>query len=209
MKIMLDAGHGGNDSGAIGIDFKEKDFNLEISNLVKSYLGEYNCTVYTTREQDNTLSLEDRVKLSNKNNCDIYVSIHCNAYSNSTANGFESFSYKSNNELQNKIHDNLMKVLKLKDRGKKTSNFYVIKNTYAKAVLLELGFITNKSDSEFMKKNKESIAKAITNGIVEYGKLSKHSRVYRVQVGVYSNLDNAKSIRDKLIKEGYNAIIAY
>ena len=103
MKIMIDAGHGGNDSGAIGIDYKEKDFNLEICKLVKSYLGEYDCTVYTTREGDTTLSLEDRVKLSNKNNCDIYVSIHCNAYSDSTANGFESFAYKTKNELQNTV----------------------------------------------------------------------------------------------------------
>ena len=79
MKIFIDAGHGGNDSGAIGNPIIEKDFNLLIANKVISKLKDYDCIVLSSRTTDKYVSLDERVELSNKNKCDCFISIHCNS----------------------------------------------------------------------------------------------------------------------------------
>lgn len=122
-KVFIDAGHGGNDSGAIGVNIIEKEYNLKVANKVIEKLSNYNCEVYYSRNVDKTVSLEQRVQLSNSNNCDVFVSIHCNSASNNNATGFESFSYKGNSTLQNNIHNEIIRDLNLSDRGKRQVDF--------------------------------------------------------------------------------------
>ena len=206
MKLIIDCGHGGTDSGAIGLDYNEKDYNLEIGKMLIDKLKEYDCIPLITRDKDVYLSLSDRVEISNKNNCDVFISIHCNSYLDSKSNGFESFSYTGNSSLQKSIHTELTKVLPLKDRGMKKANFYVLKHTKAKAVLLELGFISNKNDSTILYENKSKIVNAIVNGIVKEYNLKSKSQ-YTVQLGVFNNKDNAEKLVNELKEKGYKCII--
>ena len=128
IKVFIDAGHGGSDSGAIGNPIIEKDFNLLIANKVISKLKDYDCNVLSSRTTDKYVSLDDRVKFSNNNNCECFISIHCNSSVN-VATGFESYSFTGASSLQNNVHNEIMKVIGLKDRGKKKANFYVLKHT--------------------------------------------------------------------------------
>ena len=206
MKIFIDAGHGGTDSGAIGKTIIEKDFNLLIANKVISKLKEYDCNVLSSRTTDKYISLEERVNLSNKNNCDCFISIHCNSSVN-IATGFESYSFTGTSSLQNNVHNEIIKVIGLKDRGKKKANFYVLKHTKAKAILLELGFINNKNDCDVLNSKIDLIVNAIVQGIVKEYNLKQKNGKYTVQLGVFNDKANAQKLVDKLKNEGYDAII--
>lgn len=205
-KIMLDSGHGGRDSGAIGVSIIEKNYVLEVVKLVKNKLINYNCDVLLTREKDNYISLDERVNKSNINNCDIFVSIHCNSASN-IATGFESYSFNGKSSLQENIHREVVKTIGLKDRGMKKANFYVLKYTKAKAVLLELGFINNKNDCDILNKNIEKIADSIVRGIVNALNLKIINTKYCVQIGAFNNKENAQQLVDELKIKGYEPII--
>ena len=206
MKIFIDAGHGGTDSGAIGNPIIEKDFNLLIANKVISKLKDYECIVLSSRTTDKYISLDERVELSNNNKCDCFISIHCNS-SVSIATGFESFSFTGTSSLQNSVHNEIMKVIGLKDRGKKKANFYVLKHTKAKALLLELGFINNKNDCDVLNSKIDLIANAIVQGIVKEYNIKQNKAKYTVQVGVFNNKSNAEALANELKAKGYNPII--
>lgn len=210
MRIILDAGHGGTDSGAIGVKFLEKDYNLKIVNLLKEKLEQYECDVFTTRDSDTHISLMNRCNISNSKNCDVFISIHCNSYKNADANGFESFSYNGDSELQKNIHKSVLNRVSIKDRGVKKANFYVLRNTNAKAVLLELGFISNINDTQILENNVDSFVNGILDGIIlTYGLKLKESKekYYTVQLGVFKNKNNAQVLANELKTKGYDCII--
>jgi N-acetylmuramoyl-L-alanine amidase len=91
--IVLDAGHGGEDPGAIGVNgTKEKDVNLEIVQELKSILDNDNdYEVILTRKDDTFIPLAERTNIANEHNADLFISIHCNANLNKSANGFEIY----------------------------------------------------------------------------------------------------------------------
>ena len=210
-KVCIDFGHGGSDSGAIGVNnIKEKDYNLLIGERVVNLLKNYDVEVITTRNNDCYVSLEDRVKISNDNNVDIFISIHCNAHTNESANGFETYSYKGNTDLQKLTHNNIMLTIpQLKNRGMKKASYYVLKYTNAKALLLECGFITNKNDYEILMSKIEQFACSIVKSIVIYlGLTQKDNReLYRVVVGSYNIKENAQNMVKQLEKDGYKPYI--
>jgi N-acetylmuramoyl-L-alanine amidase len=165
-KICLDAGHGGSDPGATYNTFYEKDVTLKVVNLMKAKLEPY-VDVVLTRTKDNTVSLEERVIISNKANVNYFVSIHCNSSVNTAAKGWECYIIaKGGNaeKLANKIRN--ITILNnsdiLKDRGIKTANFYVLKNTVAPAVLIENAFISNYDDRNNVLKSDTALDKLAT-----------------------------------------------
>lgn len=177
--IVIDAGHGGKDSGAYDGKSKndnivsyEKNLNLEIAKLVYKKLKSTKAKVILTRNNDEFLELSERTNIANKANANIFVSIHFNAYVES-ANGIETFKYsKTKNPISHKLANNLqtelIKATGLKNRGVKTSNFYVLKHTKMPASLVELGFITNNKEEKTIntKEFKEKVANAIVKGII-------------------------------------------
>lgn len=209
--ICIDIGHGGSDSGAIGVNgLKEKDYNLLIGEKVINYLKNYAIKVVATRRSDDFISLEKRVDISNKNNCDLFISIHCNAHTNSSGNGFETYSYTGNSELQKLIHKNIInRIPSLKDRGVKKASYYVLKYTKASAVLIECGFITNKSDCDILLNNIDNYALSICQSIVTFLGLKQidNRELYRVVVGSYSIKENADNMVKHLEKDGYKPYI--
>lgn len=225
--IAVDDGHGQNTAGKRTPDgYKENEFN----HYTKEYLIdelEYNgfkiVDVSPTRD-DNSLS--DRCNRANKGNADIFISIHFNAYTGewqTKASGLESYYFPGSVEgekLCNKIHSQLIKGTKQNNRGVKTANFYVLKNTSMPAVLCECGFMDNKTEADLMKSTsfRKECSKEIAKGICDYfGKTYKEQTTtttttttaikYYVQAGAFSKESNAKELVEKLKKAGFNAII--
>ena len=144
-KVYIDPGHGGNDSGAVGIDGAlEKTVNLEMALKVEKLLKNQGLDVRLTRKDDRTLSLKERVDLANNWSADCFVSSHCNAF-NKEAKGVETYSLNDKtSDLAKDIQEEILKTgAYTLNRGVKTANFYVLRNTKMRACLVELGFIDN------------------------------------------------------------------
>lgn len=221
MKYLLDYGHGGIDPGAIGIDnVKEKDIVKEIGKRVKYHLERHQQTVFESRPNDETVSLTERSNKANSNNVDLCISIHCNAFSDSSAQGVEIFYYKGSTrgqQLASSILNEITKAkLYTKNRGLKTDNLHMTRETNMPSVLIELGFITNVTDKNLIINNKEKFAIAITKGILSYYGITYKAettqttttdKLYRVQVGAFSVKANAEKLANELKQKGYSTII--
>lgn len=174
-RVFIDAGHGGKDNGATGQGLREKDITLSIAKKVENILLQYQIEVRQSRVKDNYLSLDNRAVMSNKWAADIFISIHVNDASNHSANGIETFSYpgsQKGRELAKAIQNELVdSKLWKSNRGIKTANFAVLRQTKATAALVELGFINNTHDSNILKTKEDLIAELIANGILNYLKI--------------------------------------
>lgn len=175
-KVVIDPGHGGIDSGAIGGGVYEKDINLQVSLMLAEKLKKKNVYVYLTRQKDSTLTLEDRTNYSNEIAPDIYVSMHTNSTFQEDSYGLEVHYFKEDSlKLAQVVHENFVSEKNLKkwdtkDRGVIKSRFYVINHTEAPSVLIEIGFLSNEAEREKLikKSRQEEIASSIAKGILEY-----------------------------------------
>jgi len=170
MTIVLDAGHGGADTGAIHAGRLEKDDNLDLALAVQRRLEEQGQNVVMTRSTDIFLPLVERSTISNWANADLFVSIHRNAAESPLANGVENFVYLNptprETEYAQIVLDEIVQAGVQRDRGVKRGNFAVLRNTNAPAMLLEMGFITNERDNQLFDENFNAYADAIARGIV-------------------------------------------
>lgn len=220
-KVWLDAGHGGNDPGALGSGLKEKDITLAITLKAGKELERHGVNVGYTRKNDKTVNLNSRGPLANKYGADVFVSIHTNAH-NSNAQGVETYSFpnsKNGARLAKFIQDEVLKAkLYTKDRGTKTANFAVLRQSKMPAALIETAFITNKQDAQLLKNKQSEFATAIAKGILKYlginykpvkkpSNNSNSKELYKVQVGAFSNKANAEKLSDELNKKGYSNFI--
>lgn len=216
--IVLDPGHGGNDPGAVNNNYQEKNFTLTISKKVSSILkANYNATVLMTRDNDQTLSLQARTNIANSNNADYFCSIHINA---GGGTGFESFRYNGpilpqTKALHESMHRNIVSSLNTKynirDRGIKTANFHVLRETKMPAVLLEILFIDNEADLRLLRKDSfiDDVAKAIADALAKGLNLQKKitNQLFRVIAGSFSKRENAEARVNLLKEKGKNAIL--
>lgn len=176
LKIAIDAGHGGTELGAIGcLNDNEKDVNLEISKILKEKLETNGANVIMTREDDSFVGLNDRVKIANKNNAQIFISIHNNALPDSAAHlkstGSETYYfYSQSKELAKDVVEALAKETGFKNNGAKAQSFAVVRNTNCPAILVEVGYIINPEDNaKLIDKNYQNkIAEAILHGLENY-----------------------------------------
>lgn len=182
--IVIDPGHGGTDSGAIGPSgARECDVALSVSLKLRDALLSNGASVHMTRETDKDVygpnsaagpELRARVNVGNFTpGTDIFVSVHCNAFASPTAHGMETYYYATSKEgkrLATFINEELAEAGGLHNRGVKTANFYVIKNSDMPATLLELGFITNPREEELLTDDdyQNKLATAIAKGIGRY-----------------------------------------
>ncbi len=170
--IVIDPGHGGNDTGALRGSVLEKDLTLDIALKLRKVLKEKGFNkVIMTRTSDTTLSLADRVRIANDYNADLFVSIHINSSVKSEINGIETHYYSDRGyDVAKVIHKELISNISATDRGLFKSKFYVINHTEAPAVLLELGFISNEQEKNLLtsERRQTDSAQAIADGIVNY-----------------------------------------
>ena len=176
-KIVLDAGHGGTDYGAIREGINEKDITLDITRRVEAILRSKGYKVALTRSDDSFVSLEDRVNFSEAEEPEVFVSIHVNSAVSTDPNGIETHWYHDySKSFAEVVHKHLVKELpNAKDRGLFKSKFYVINHTTDPAILCEIGFLSNESERNdiITDSRKQKTAKAIADGIIEYLKGAK------------------------------------
>ena len=172
--VCIDAGHGGDDVGAILANRYEKNDTLKMAKLVEKHLKEKNIKVIMTRSHDSSVSLDKRCKIANKKNAKLFVSIHRN--SAETGNGVEIWCNSQEREqdtlLANSILNHLKNFPLQNNRGikygtinGKDSDYYVLNYTNMPSCLIELGFISNEQDNQLLDNYNNDYAKAIADGI--------------------------------------------
>jgi len=186
MRITLDSGHSLKTAGKRTPDgMHEWSFNSVVSSYIseelKGYIG-----VETLRVDDVTgaidVPLSTRTARANGEKADVYISVHANAYGSggwNNAQGIETFTYPTASResfvLAKLVQDELVKVTKRNDRGIKTANFHVLRETTMPAILVECGFMTNKEEATLLKSDsyRKTCASAIVKGIVDMYGLKK------------------------------------
>lgn len=223
-KVVLDAGHGAKDFGAVKNGFVEKNIALAVALKVGRLLDKQpSVDVVYTRSTDVFIELVERANIANRANADLFVSIHCNSNPNSEAFGTETYvmgltKVKSNLEVAknenevitleadykvkyagydpkspesligitliqeehldqsiavaSKIQDNFTQQLSRKSRGVKQAPFMVLHKTSMPSILIEMGFLSNKTEGQYLnsEEGQNEIAKAIADAIMGYKK---------------------------------------
>ena len=182
--IVLDAGHGGYDTGSISYDgVYEKDITLAITQKIGEQLEKAGYTVVYTRTSDEVIwsndnrdDLRTRVAIGEEAGSDYYISIHTNASEyGDGASGFEAYIDYENDTITamaQSIEQKLMQLGYTQNRGLKStqdSSLYVIDSNPVPAMLLELGFITDSADAAYMcsEEGQNALAQSIAQGILE------------------------------------------
>jgi len=225
-KVVIDAGHGGRDTGNLGTGrykSKEKDISLEVALMVGKYIKENipDVEVIYTRSNDSFVELRERAAMANREEADLFISIHCNAFTNGQAYGTETFVMGLTREATNLeiakrensvifmeedfeknyegfdpndpqgsitarlygnayldqsvrlgmlIQDEFTNRVKRFDRGVKQSVLYVLDYSAMPSVLIELGFLSNRSEEDFLntQNGKDLMASAIYRAFKQY-----------------------------------------
>ena len=221
--VVIDAGHGGKDPGAIGKKSKEKDITLKVAKKTGDYIKQYcpDVNVVYTRSSDVSVSLLRRAQIANEKNADLFISIHCNANASSQPAGVETFvmgehrnaanlevaklenasilyednaeedygnfnlnspeayimlnffqsEYKNASlEFAEHIQNQLVKRVGRKDRGVQQAGFLVLYKTAMPSVLVEIGFLSNPSEENFLRSEEGQtyIASALFRAFRDY-----------------------------------------
>jgi N-acetylmuramoyl-L-alanine amidase len=220
--VVLDAGHGGKDTGNRGNGYYEKHIALNITKMIGAKLQKHKwIKVIFTRKDDRFIELKNRAKIANQADADLFISIHCDAFTSPKAYGAGTFvlglhrtkdnfriakkensvifleedyettydGFDPNNpesvislllmqetyqgqsiEAANTIQKSFVSNLNRKDRTVKQAGFLVLRETYMPSVLVEVGFLTNKKEGQYLnsKKGQHEMATTITKAILNY-----------------------------------------
>lgn len=193
--IMIDAGHGGSDPGAINGSHKEKVYTLQIAKRLQTQLEKLGFRVIMTRTGDTYPTLQERAALCRKHKPDLYISIHCNSSTNKTPSGIETYravpvggtetkgskvktEKQSANEfdanssrLAYEIHKGVLSATGGTDRGTRHQAIYVIGNASCPAVLVEVGYLSNSTEVKKIASPdyQNKIVSGILAGLAGYG----------------------------------------
>lgn len=211
--VMLDAGHGGTDPGAVYNGRQEKDDVLRLALAVGEILQNNGIDVEYTRTTDVYESPFEKAMEANNAGADFFVSIHRNSFpTDNQVMGVESLVYDLSGikyEMAQNI-DEQLEAVGFVDLGVKARpNLVVLKRTKMPAVLVEAGFINSDTDNQLFDDNFQDIAEAIARGILDT--LSSIGDVeepyYKVQVGLFRNNMNAERLQEELIAQDFPAYI--
>lgn len=174
--VVIDAGHGGKDHGVTHESAMEKSITETISRKIKTLNSDKEIEIHLTRDSDEFKDLSARTEMMNSLNADLVLSIHVQGNRNTTASGMEVFVGKDSPEKAKslafaaKLSEKLQKE-NYKLRPTKEAPFFVLKNSKAPAVMLELGFLTNENDRKYLTSQDDQNKIATT--ILEFIKESK------------------------------------
>lgn len=221
-KICFDYGHGGIDPGAVYKGRRESQDNLSIGMAVARELRKQGIKVDETRISDITVSLKQRSDFENKSDYDFFISFHRNAFKAEAAKGAETYVYLTGSFKSRLLAEKLQKVLVdvgYVNRGIKTANYHVLKETKSPSILIELGFIDNTRDNEIFDNKRMEIVHGITKAITTHlgvayktdasliSNANEKKKLYKVQVGAYSSKNTAEAMLLKLEKAGFDGYI--
>lgn len=220
-KVFIGVGHGGSDPGAVGNGLKEANLNLAIALGCMNELVRHGVDVCMSRTKDENDPASEEVRECNAFNPDLAIDIHNNAGGGDGAETYHTIGYGQGEVLAKNILAEMQKIGQ-NSRGAKTrlnsngKDYYTfIRSTYAPAVIVECAFVDNKTDIQIIDTAEEqkqmgiAIAKGVlaTLGIAYVPEKVNESKLYRVQVGAYRDKANAENMKNKLMADGYSAII--
>lgn len=213
--IMLDAGHGGTDPGAVYKGRQEKDDTLALTLAVGDILQNRGVNVLYTRTTDIYESPYQKAMEANASGADFFLSIHRNSFpTDNTASGVESLIYDKSGiklEMAQNIDDNLEALGFVNLGVKERPGLVVLRRTDMPAVLAEVGFINSDTDNMLFDDNFDDIALAIAESILdtlqETGNISSNSVSYSVQTGAFRTKAYADRLLNELTTEGFPAFI--
>lgn len=171
--VVIDPGHGGYDPGATGVFLEEKDLNLDVAFRLRDLLENLGYMTILTRETDLYVSLSERTNLSRNSGADLFVSVHTNGSTNSSAKGIETY-YAPQSSEGKKLAESVQKALivhtQAADRSAKDAGFWVLVNNIPRAILVEIGFVTNPSEEQKLNDEnyRQKIAEGICSGIISF-----------------------------------------
>lgn len=214
-KIMLDAGHGGTDPGAVYQGRQEKDDNLRLAMEVGSILGENGIDVEYTRTTDIYQTPFEKARIANQSGADYFISFHRN--SSPEANqyqGVEVLLYDKSG-VKYEMAQNILGALGelgFREIGVKARpGLVVLRRTRMPALLLEVGFINSDFDNQLFDEKFNEIARSIAEAIL--GTLAEEDVqgpiYYRVQTGAFRNRENADRMLYELQDKGYPAFLLF
>lgn len=212
-KVVLDAGHGGNDSGATYEERKEKDDVLKLTLSVGEVLTNNGIDVEYTRLNDSYNTPYEKAMMANNAGADLFVSLHRNNSESPEEDGVESLVLKNSGTkavLANNINSHLENIGFANKGVMERPNLVVLKRSEVPTAMVEVGYINSEKDNELFDEKFEDVAKSIAEGILETLAISKQQEnryLYRVQVGAYRNRDVAYRLMEQLLREGYQGFI--
>ncbi len=169
--IVIDPGHGGADLGATDSYVYEKHINLDVARRLERSLTEAGFKAILTRSRDEFISLSERSVIANRQRKAIFVSIHFNSSYKTSAFGIETYYRSAGSEkLAKFVQTELVRNCRLPDRGVKTANYAVLRNTKHTCILVEGGFVSNKTDRTAMcdPLYRQIVADSIARALVQY-----------------------------------------
>ena len=172
--VVIDAGHGGKDPGATSIlGFYEKGINLSVANKVARLLEQRGLRVKMTRTDDYFVELEDRAAIANNLNADLFVSIHSDSFPKSSRRGFTVYIARSASSSSRRAASSIARSMSgtgLNSFGVQTAGYHVLTGTRGPAVLVEMGYLSNRREAALLRSGsfQNRLAKAVAAGISNY-----------------------------------------
>lgn len=211
-KIIIDAGHGGQEPGAVYQGRQEKNDTLRLALAVGQILSDHGMEVVYTRVTDVYQTPFEKAEIANQSGSDYFLSIHRNAMPTpGTGSGFESLVYENvgvpalmasniNEELERAGFQNLGVI--------ERPGLIVLRKTEMPAVLVEAGFLDNEADNRIFDEQFEEFAGAIAMGILNTVRDENEApEYYQVQVGAYQNRSQADELLENLQEQGFPAFM--
>lgn len=223
--IMMDAGHGGQDPGAVYNGRQEKDDTLNLTLAIGEILQNNGINVEYTRTTDVYLTPISRAREANNAGVDLFISIHRNSFPrDNEVSGVESLIYNLSGlklEIAEEINEQLEAVGFVNLGVKARPNLVVLRRTKMPAVLVEAGFINSDTDNDLFDANFSAITQAIAFAILDVleennlipedsdnnSSLDTSNQIYRVQVGAFRNLNYANRLLNELLEMDFPAYI--
>ena len=172
--VVIDAGHGGKDPGATSIlGFYEKTVNLSVALKVARLLEQRGLRVKMTRTSDYFVELEERAAIANRLNADLFVSIHSDSFPKSTRRGFTVYIARSASSSSRRAASAIVRSMSgtgLNSFGVQTAGYHVLTGTRGPAVLVEMGYLSNRSEAALLRSSsfQNRLAQAVADGISDY-----------------------------------------
>ena len=213
--IVIDAGHGGSDPGAVYEGRREKDDNLSLAIAVGELLSRQGVSVIYTRTTDVYQTPFEKAQMANQADADFFISFHRNSSEEPNQyTGVETLVY-DNSGIKQTMAENIngaLSELGFRNLGVKARpGLVVLRRTKMPALLIETGFLNSDEDNKLYDEKKNEIAEAIAGAIL--GTLSEETIeapvYYRVQTGAYRNRENADRMLYQLNDQCYPAFLLY
>lgn len=214
-KIVLDAGHGGEDPGAVYQGRQEKDDNLQLVMRVGTILKENGIDVVYTRTTDIYQTPFEKAQIANNADANFFVSIHRNSSPQPNQyNGVETLVYDKSGiklEMAENINEQLEDVGFRNLGVKARPGLVVLRRTKMPALLVEVGFINSDVDNQLLDEKFNETAQAIADGILKtlIPEEEMDEMLYRVQVGLFRIRDNAQRLNYELLEQGYPSFVMF